>query len=400
MDDAFDDPKKGRLLILDDDQDVATTLGRSAQRMGLETRNVSDAMSFLHQLDTWAPTHIAVDLVMPGMDGVQILRLLAQRQCAAMIIITSGVGPRVLDAAQRSAEEQSLNIAGVLPKPFDLAILRELLSKRPPAPVAPATAAQGPADASEVTEVELRGAIDRRELELAYQPKIDCADGRVVGFEALVRWRRSTGELVMPDRFIGVAERSGLIDALTDQVCDMAVRWLKASSLSQGQTMSINISARNLIDIDLADRLAKLCADVGLDPSRLILELTESTALENRESSLVLASLRVKGFHLSIDDFGTGYASMAQLIRLPFSELKIDKSLVDGAVRSEESRTVIASIVDLGHRLGLTLTAEGVEDAQTLQLLRDLKCDLAQGYHIARPMPGDQVAAWLAERVP
>jgi EAL domain-containing protein (putative c-di-GMP-specific phosphodiesterase class I) len=306
----------------------------------------------------------------------------------------------VLDAAQRSAEEQSLNIAGVLPKPFDLAILRELLSKRPPAPVAPATAAQGPADASEVTEVELRGAIDRRELELAYQPKIDCADGRVVGFEALVRWRRSTGELVMPDRFIGVAERSGLIDALTDQVCDMAVRWLKASSLSQGQTMSINISARNLIDIDLADRLAKLCADVGLDPSRLILELTESTALENRESSLVLASFRVKGFHLSIDDFGTGYASMAQLIRLPFSELKIDKSLVDGAVRSEESRTVIASIVDLGHRLGLTLTAEGVEDAQTLQLLRDLKCDLAQGYHIARPMPGDQVAAWLAERVP
>lgn len=399
MDDAFDDPLRGRLLILDDEEDVGRTLGRSAQRMGLQTRSVSHTAAFLHELDTWAPTHIAVDLVMPGMDGVQVLRLLAQRRCPAMIIITSGVGGRVLDAAQRSAEEQSLNIAGVLPKPFDRAILRDLLSKRPPLPVVGPVAAQEPADESEITEAELRGAIDRNELELAYQPKIDCASGRVVGFEALVRWRRPNGELIMPDRFIGVAERSDLIDSLTDQVFSKALRWLKDSSSSQGHTLSINISARNLIDIELADRLETLCANLELDAPRLILELTESTALENPVTSLVLlASFRVKGFHLSIDDFGAGYSSMAQLVRLPFSELKIDKSLVAGATRSEESRTVIASIVELGHRLGLTLTAEGVEDAQTLHWLREIGCDLAQGHHIARPMPGDQVAAWLAQR--
>jgi EAL domain-containing protein (putative c-di-GMP-specific phosphodiesterase class I) len=314
-----------------------------------------------------------------------------------MTNINNRIGERVLEAARRSAQEQSLNVVGVPLEPFYLAILTEPPAKRPFAPALYPESHGTSANEPEITEPELRGAIERSELELAYQPKIDCASRRVVGFEALVRWRRSNGDLVMPDRFIGVAERSDLVHALTDQVCKKALGWLKDSAAPPGSTLSINVSARKLADTQFADRLATLCADLGLDAQRVILELTESMAIEDPVAALaVITRFREKGFRLSIDDFGAGYSSMAQLIRLPLSELKIDRSLVADAAHSDESRTVVGAIVELGHRLGLTLTAEGVEDPWTMDLLQYLGCDLAQGYHIARPMPGSQVAAWLA----
>jgi EAL domain-containing protein (putative c-di-GMP-specific phosphodiesterase class I) len=394
-----DPPANGRLLIFDDDEAVGQTLGLGARRMGMETRIVTGAEPFFAALDDWAPTHIALDLVMPEMDGIEVLRLLAARDCRAMIIITSGIGGRVLDAAQRSAEAYSLNIAGVLPKPFNATMLKDLLAKRPPTPTHRAAFAQARPAENEISEAELRLALEGRELELAYQPKIACATGRVAGFEALARWRRPNGELVMPDRFIPVAERSGLINQLTEQVCDQALRWMAGSLSDPDLTMSINISARNLRDSRLSDRLSDLCDSLGLDAGRIILELTETSAMENPADSLALLTrFRMKRFHLSIDDFGTGYSSMGQLVRLPFSEMKVDRSFVVNAARSQESRTVIKSIVDLGHGLGLTLTAEGVEDAATLKYLGDSGCDLAQGYHIARPMPGDQISRWMADR--
>ena len=166
--------------------------------MGLDTRFVSHSVEFLKQLDEWAPTHIALDLIMPQMDGVQVLHLLAERDCQSMIILTSGIGSRVLDAAQRSAEEYSLNIAGVLPKPFNPAILRELLGKRPLTSVRKPAPAQAGAAEGEISDTDFRQALDLRELELAYQPKIACATGRVAGFEAL-------GALAAPDWRIGHA---------------------------------------------------------------------------------------------------------------------------------------------------------------------------------------------------
>ena len=168
---------------------------------------------------------------------------------------------------------------------------------------------------------------------------------------------------------------------------------------SSDLTMSINISARNLKDTRLADRLSDLCGRLGVDTGRVILELTETCAMEDPVASLALLTrFRMKHFHLSIDDFGTGYSSMIQLVRLPFSEMKVDKSFVINATQSLESRTVIKSIVDLGHSLGLTVTAEGVEDAGAVKFLEDIGCDLAQGYYLGRPMPGDRIASWIAHR--
>jgi EAL domain-containing protein (putative c-di-GMP-specific phosphodiesterase class I)/ActR/RegA family two-component response regulator len=390
---------KGRLLIFDDDEAVGATLGLGARRLGMETRVVAHAEPFLEALEAWAPTHIALDLVMPDMDGLEVLRLLAERGCRAMIIITSGVGSRVLEAAERSAKAYDLNIAGVLSKPFNSATLRELLGRPPPHPGVAATV-NGPAEADgEITEAEFRQALEGRQIELAYQPKIRCATGELAGFEALARWRRPSGELVMPDRFIGVAERSGLIDDLTVQVFDQALRWMAGSSITAKLTMSLNLSHQSVKDIRLADWLVGLCGELALDPACVILELTEtSTAADPTASMALLTRFRMKGFHLSIDDFGIGYSTMAQLVRLPFSEMKVDKSFVMTASGSMESRTVIKSLVELGHSLGLTLTAEGVEDAGTLDFLKGIGCDLAQGYHIARPMSGERAAAWVDAR--
>jgi EAL domain-containing protein (putative c-di-GMP-specific phosphodiesterase class I) len=392
---ADDAPK--RLLIFDDDEAVGKTLGHIARRMGVDAQIVTHPKAFLQRLETWQPTHIALDLVMPEMDGVQVLRLLAERQCRAMIIITSGVGSRVLDAAQRAAEESDLNIAGILPKPFNPATVKELLDKKP----SPSKTARAMPAAGEITIEAIRRGLEQREFELAYQPKINCATGRLTGFEALVRWRDPTVGLIMPDQFISLVEDSSLIDELTNQVCNIALRWLASSQSRPELTMSVNISVRNLRDIYLAERLSDLCGELDLDPDRVILELTETSAMDEAATSLALLTrLRMRRFHLSIDDFGTGYSSMIQLVRLPFSEMKVDRSFVMNAAKSEESRTVIKSIVDLGHGLGLTVTAEGVEDAQTLTYLKEIGCDLAQGYYIARPMPADQALLYVNARQP
>jgi len=382
-----------RLLILDDDPDIGRMIGFILGGVGVESRAVSSPDDFLREIDDWGPTHLAIDLVMPEMDGIAVLRLLAARQCRARIIITSGVGSRILDAARRVASEHGLRISGVLPKPFTPTALRTLIMDG--AADEPAVA-PSKAKPFVVTEDELRRAIDMRQLELFYQPKIVCATGELAGFESLVRWRHPTQGIIPPDRFVGLAERSDLIHAMTNLVLDNATDWL-ARHPSQTLALSLNISPRNLVDLDMVDRIARMCDERGIAPHRLTFELTETSAMKDPVIALgLLTQLRVKNFNLSIDDFGTGYSSMVQLVRLPFSEMKVDKSFVMTATESQESRTIIKSIVDLGHSLGLRVTAEGLEDSDTLEFLNSLGCDMAQGYLISPPMPSHQVERWIA----
>jgi EAL domain-containing protein (putative c-di-GMP-specific phosphodiesterase class I) len=234
---------------------------------------------------------------------------------------------------------------------------------------------------------------------LAYQPKIECRSGATAGFEALVRWKHPDRGIVMPDDFIPLAENAGLIDALTAQVFDQSLEWFSQSFPQSNPKLSLNISAKSLVDIQMADHLSALCHRFQIDTERIVLELTETSAMVDPILSLdLLTRLRMKGFQLSIDDFGTGFSSMVQLVRLPFSEIKVDKSFVMQAQNSSESRTVIKSIVELGHSLGLLVTAEGVEDLDTLNYLNTLGCDLAQGYFIARPMWGEAARNWVEQR--
>lgn len=398
-----------RLLVLDDDPMTGATIQRIAEFAGVKVQFTADPAQFFKLLQEWQPTHIALDLVMPTMDGLQVMAELAQLTCRAKIIITSGVGSRVLDAARRSATEHGLDIAGILPKPFSPAQLRQMLAAYPRSEVTfPHPVGSRPQPLT-LTTADLQEGLAHRQFELVYQPKILCSTRALAGFEALVRWAHPTHGLLPPGQFIPLAERCGLIDPLTDQVIEQALNWFGAAhaemarpgsnlptAVSDRLKLSVNISARTLSNGVLFERVQDRCRAQHVDPTQLIFELTETSAMDDPVASLdLLTRLRMIGFHLSIDDFGTGFSSMLQLVRLPFSEIKVDKSFVMTAMSSQESRTVVKFIVDLGHSLGLSCTAEGVENAETLDYLTEIGCDLAQGYHIARPMAGKDCWPWL-----
>ncbi len=401
----------GRMLILEDDRDVGKIVKLIAESSGFEARFVTDPESFFSAVEDWKPTHIALDLVMPDMDGVQVLAELSKRRCLANIIITSGMGSRVLDAAGRAGDEHGLKIVGVLPKPFSASALRRLLVDV--AHVLPHSAherstADDQGESRQFfhpTESELRRALRRREFTLFYQPKIECATGRLAGFEALARWAHPDRGIVMPDEFIPLIDEIGLIGELTDAVLDEALPWFEGflgdcgEESGDGVTLSINFSAKTFTDPEFLERIGARCRRMDIAPQKIIFELTETSTVDDPVISLDLTTrLRLQGFHLSIDDFGIGYSSLLQLVRLPFSEIKVDKSFVMSVRRSAESRTVVKSIVHLGRSLGLRSAADGVEDVQTLRYLKQIGCDLAQGYAIARPMDGDAVCRWVASR--
>jgi len=387
----------GRLLILDDDAEVGRTIGFVGAGLGMEVRATTEPDTFFEWLDEWPPTHIVLDLVMPQMDGVEVMRHLAARRCRAAVIVLSGVGDRVLDAARRSADEHDLVIIGALSKPFTPKELRLLLQAAGPAGQSrPASAGE---QEFEPTERDLQRAIEEDQFRLVYQPKVACASGALLGFEVLVRWAHPAAGIVMPARFLPLAERLDLMGAITKRIFHRAACWMAREEPLPGLSVSVNLSGRTLANIDFADYLAGVLRDASVDPARVTLELTETAAMDDPVAALdLMTRLRVKGFHLSLDDFGTGYSSMVQLARLPFSELKVDKSFVISAPKSQESRTIIRSVVDLGHNLGLRVVAEGVEEEETLGFLRELGCDVVQGFLIGRPMPAHAIAQWMDGR--
>ncbi|WP_416667143.1 EAL domain-containing response regulator [Egbenema bharatensis] len=386
--------KQYRLLILDDDAAVGMTIAAIAATLNFETRATLTAADFFQVLSEWQPTHIALDLVMPEVDGIEVMRRLGEQQSQVAIVITSGVGSRILDAAYRLAMEQGLNVLGTASKPFRSDDLRRLLTCN----IVNKSPLHNHSISPErltITPDTLYKAINRHQFDVWYQPKIFCQTGKLAGFEALVRWHHPELGLVMPDRFIPLAEECGAIEPLTEQILTQALRWFSTRCSSPEELLSLNISAKSLSNILFADRVAVLCQHQGVQPQQIILEVTETSAMSDPVASLdVLTRFRLKGLNLSIDDFGIGYSSLIQLARLPFSELKIDKMFVTTAMQSDESRTIIKAIVGLGNGLGLRVTAEGVENEPTLQFLRDVGCNLAQGYFIARPMPAAQAFSW------
>jgi diguanylate cyclase (GGDEF)-like protein len=250
------------------------------------------------------------------------------------------------------------------------------------------------------TELEraLRHAPARDELRLHYQPEVDLRSGRVVGVEALVRWQREDG-IVMPADFIPVAEETGLIVPLGAWVLDEALRqarmWQGDDSIGDAPWMSVNLSVRQLADPDIMARVAATLARHDTDPARLLLEVTESVILDDVEAGLtVLTQLKQLGTEIAIDDFGTGYASLSYLRRFPASAVKIDRSFI-ATLDDDRTRAIVTAMIELAHALELTAIAEGIETAEQLELLRELGCDLGQGYYFARPEAADEVVGLL-----
>lgn len=242
---------------------------------------------------------------------------------------------------------------------------------------------------------ELRRAVDQGELRLYLQPKVTLADGMTHAAEALVRWEHPQRGLVPPMQFIPFAEQTGYIRQLTLWMFEEAARLL-ATPAGAGLRISVNLSTRDLLDLELSARLAQLLQTHGVQATSFCLEITESAIMDDpQRAEAMLNRLSEQGYKLSIDDFGTGYSSLAYLKRLPVDELKIDKSFVMGMETDADDATIVRSTIDLAHNLGLSVVAEGVENAAILERLRALGCDEVQGYHISRPMPAPAFMDWL-----
>jgi diguanylate cyclase (GGDEF)-like protein len=249
---------------------------------------------------------------------------------------------------------------------------------------------------------ELRRAMELEELTLHHQPTFELSSGRVVGTEALLRWQHPQHGLLLPAEFIDLAEVSGLMQQVTRFVLERAVA--SASGWPEADAplgVAVNLSVRNLYDQDLCRWLDRLLRDTGFLASRLTLELTESEVMDDPLLAVeVLGGLHALGVHTSIDDFGTGQSSLAYLKHLPIDELKIDRSFVAGMRGNDSDATIVRSIIELGHNLGLTIVAEGVEDEATLRQLVRLGCDRAQGFHLARPMTPEELLRSLEADTP
>ena len=246
---------------------------------------------------------------------------------------------------------------------------------------------------------ELGRALDERELVLYLQPQASLEQGTIVGAEALVRWQHPVRGLVPPGEFVPFAERTGLGRRLSSFVLETAVGQLAewGEDPAAPSQLSVNLSMVDLLDLALPDEVARLLKAAAVEPSRLEIEITEGVIMADPvRVGTVLERLREVGVRLSIDDFGTGYSSLAYLRRLPVDVLKIDRSFVSGMAGDARDAAVVRSAIELAHSLGLGVVAEGVEDADTYQLLRELGCDVAQGYHIARPVPASEIAAAVA----
>lgn len=389
----------GNILVIDDDDDVRAFVCDAAAGLGLPCTATSDPRALLELLvpDT---TLILLDLMMPGMDGIEVMRLLAARHCKARIVLMSGIGERVLETAEKLAHSLGLCLAGHLQKPFRLAELEHVLrGHAPPQAVAPPE----PQPAVDIPEEELRRAVERGEFVLHYQPQIEIATRKVCGLEALARWQHPRRGLIFPDNFIARIESLGLSDRFGWLMINRGLSEAKQFVDQAGQMlrMSFNASVDSLRDLRFPDTFASLLQKHGVAPERIVIEITETGLIKEIHHTLdVLTRLRVKNIELSIDDFGTGYAVMQQLRNIPATELKIDRTFVMNMLSNGSDRIMVQKTIEIGHELGMSVIAEGVETEEQLEFLRWKGCDQAQGYLISRPLAPQKLAAWLKDYRP
>ncbi|MDB5969152.1 MAG: response regulator [Hydrocarboniphaga sp.] len=389
-----------RLLVVDDNPAVAEVAAAMVQSLGGEGRTTTRVSGLLDAIANWSPTHIAIDLAMPDIDGVEVMNMLARRRCSARIIICSGMAEEVLAAAMRTASANGLDVAGMLPKPFKLQQLKALLAARSPAAAAGnPLAGQVPATvkAPAPTPAELRRALESGAIFPMFMPKVECSSGKLAGFETSARWRHLPFGVLSAGQFIALAERSGLIAALTESINEQALSWLGRTYPSGSIGLTLRISPASLGDLALVDALTRHCEQAALDPHRVTLQISEAAAMSETANSLqLLTRLRIRGFKLSLGNFGVGYLSLAQLVRLPFSELIMDPSLCGAAGDTADGRAVAKAVVGLGKSLGLTVTAAGIESAERLLYFCELGCDCATGFFIAKPMEAAALTEWVS----
>lgn len=384
-----------KVLLLDDDSFALQLLTRQLTSIGIDVQHACNQATQALELLSNGTSRVDVvlcDLQMPGMDGIEFLRNLADISDPPSLVLVSGEDPRVLLSAERLARAYRLSVLGTLHKPFDRERLRRVVEQHASLARDPTLTGLQFIYASD----ELGDAIARGELVNHYQPKVELRTGRLVGVEALVRWQHPRDGLVFPDRFISVAEQTGLIDELGRAVLAAALLQLRQwRDAGLELHVAVNVSMASLVSLTFPEYVEHEAVMAGVPTSALVLEITESRLMKDVRVPLdILTRLRLKRIGLSIDDFGTGHSSLAQLRDLPFDELKVDRGFVHGAASHAALGVILENSLRLARQLDMRTVGEGVEDKQDWDHLAASGCDLAQGYFIGRPMPGDRLVEW------
>ncbi|HUB28887.1 MAG TPA: EAL domain-containing response regulator [Terracidiphilus sp.] len=383
-----------RVLVIDDDATVCELVSALARTMGLVCETTKDPVTFLERV-TPDISIILLDLMMPEMDGIEVLRLLGERQCKARILLMSGMDKRVLETAGKLAQSLGLPVVGHLQKPFPLNELKDVLSSLA---VLETPELLQEAPEIHITDEQLRSAIKLNEFVNYYQPQVNLQTGQVVGVEALARWQNPELGVILPDNFISRLENLGLIDELCWRAAELAFSEVRTLVTKEGllPRVSINVSMHSLHKLDFPDSMMSLAKRYDFPAQSIAIEITESRLMSEISHTLdVLTRLRMKKFQLSIDDFGTGYAMMRQLQTVPATELKIDKSIIETMHVNDSDRVMVEKIIEMGHELKMEVIAEGVIAQEQYDLLRAKGCDAAQGYLFSRALSAQDLGKWL-----
>nr|WP_324257895.1 EAL domain-containing response regulator [Cellvibrio fontiphilus] len=389
--------KELSVLVTDDSltqrqyaQDLCRDLGIT------ELHGATNGADALQRLEAGPIDVVLIDLEMPIMDGVELIRSIAQKQLTTSVIILSAKDPILISSVGTMAEADGLHVLGTFQKPLlpdalECSLLRYIhdakIAKQQAHPVVE----------QEVTAVELNEALVNGEMTLAFQPKLTVQGLLLRGVEALARWRHPSKGMISPGVFIPLAERHGLIDALTRSLLEQAFKHKRQwQQYGLRFNLAFNLSPLSLADIDIVDWLCAMAEKYEVPFNEVTFEITENALLGELASAIrTLARLRLKGFHIAIDDYGTGFANAQQLSRVPATELKVDRSLVHRAAARPQQKTIFSSTVELAKKLNLITVAEGVETEEDFQIIAELGVDLVQGFYFSKPLYADDLLEWI-----
>ncbi len=389
--------KQIRVLVLDDDKFMLEFVSHLLRELGVNEVLVAEdgkAGLFVLSAQVTAVDLLICDIEMPGMDGIEFLRNIADQSYSGKIVLFSGVDPDLLKATERLATVRGLNVIGTLAKPVTVGSLATILEQL----ASPVRRNSDPSRMRQIFNVEeIKQALLADHIDLFYQPKVAVSSGHVTSVECLARWRHAHYGYVSPDSFIPVIEQCGLINEFTRRILTKSAQQLDVW-LQQGLDLkiSVNVSMENLDRFNLPEIYEKAVGDCNVPIDRVTLEITESKLGKDFAQTLdILTRIRLKGFGLSIDDFGTGYSSMETLKHMPFTELKVDRIFAHGAAEDLATRAMLESSIKLGRVFGLNVVVEGIEIKADYELATALGCDEIQGYFIAKPMPPEEFIKWL-----
>jgi EAL domain-containing protein (putative c-di-GMP-specific phosphodiesterase class I)/AmiR/NasT family two-component response regulator len=387
-----------RVLIVDDSvvqRNHVVTLCQQQQHSIMTIDDAENGLLALEKLRLHKYDLVFIDLEMPIMDGVELVRRIADENLAESVIILSSKDPSLILSIGAMAEADGLFVVGTFQKPLKEADLSASFTRFFKGSSQEETTEKHKALVFEKQDF-VRG-IEEKEFKLAYQPKLSVKGLLLKGAEALARWDHPTRGRISPVEFIAAAEGLGVISLVTFHLFESALKQ-KVIWKEHGINihLSFNLSPLSLTDTGLADSIEQLVNSYAISPSELVLEITEN-AISGEVSTAIetLAKLRLKGFNLAIDDYGTGFANAQQLSRIPATELKVDRSLVDNVATNPQQQSILKSTVSLSKELRLVTVAEGVEYFEDFQYLLSLDVELVQGYYFAKPMMPEELMVWI-----